>query len=89
MIVWLWTADGPERGGLGVSGDQGGARQAAAACLRSGQATTARVEAAVTELGIQTLTDGYRRTGAAWQARLCDGRITWVPVPRTPRLAVS
>jgi hypothetical protein len=86
--VFPWQADGPERGVRGVSGDQVSAREAAAECLRRGEATTARIEAAMTEIGTQTLTDDYRRTGEAWQARLSDGRVTWVPVPRV-QLATS
>jgi hypothetical protein len=85
-VGFLWEADGPEQGCRGVSGDELGARQAATECLRNGQATTARVEAAVTAIGTATLTDDYRRTGDAWQARLSDGRVTWAPVPRA-RLA--
>ncbi len=66
MIVWLWDARGPGRRGLGVSGDQAGARRAAEACLISGQASAARVEEALALLGIGTLTAdagwrGHRR----------------------------
>lgn len=87
-MVFPWQADGPERGVRGVSGDQVSAREAAAECLRSGEATTARIEAAMAEIGTRTLADGYRRTGEAWQALLCGSRVTWVPV-RAVKLAAS
>lgn len=87
--VFPWQADGADRGVRGVSGDQVSAQEAAAKCLQSGEATTARIEAATTEIGTQTLIDGYRRTGEAWQALLSDGRVTWVPAPRAPKVAAS
>jgi hypothetical protein len=81
MIVWLWDADGSGRRGLGVSDDQGRARQAAEACLRSGQADAARVEAAVVVDGTCTLTAGYQRTGQGRQAqRGPRGGIRWEPL---------
>lgn len=79
ITVFLWQADGPSRGERGVSGDRRAARQAAAGCLRSGEATAAVVEEATTELGIRTLAVGYHRTGQRWQARAGPaGRIWWV-----------
>ncbi|WP_300603448.1 hypothetical protein [Trebonia sp.] len=72
MIVFLWDAGNAH----GVTDDESRARQAAGACLISGQATTARVERAVTVLGICTLTTCYQRTGDGWSARRRDGRIT-------------
>lgn len=81
MILWLWDADGDGRRGRGVSDDEGRARQAAEAVLRSGQAHGATVEAAVAELGLATLTTGYRRTGQGWQALRGErGGITWEPL---------
>ena len=85
MIVWLWDARGPARCGLGVSGDQSSARQAAEACLISGQASGARVEQAQAVLGIGTLTSHYRRTGQGWQARRADGGgVRWEPLAASP-----
>lgn len=79
--VFLWQADGPEQGARGVSGDEREARRAAAELLRSGQASSALVEEAATELGMRTLTDGYYPTGPRWRARVgAAGRIRWVPV---------
>jgi hypothetical protein len=80
VIVWLWDAHGPGRHGLGVSGDQAGARRAAEACLIGGQASAARVEEALALLGIGTLTSHYRRTGLGWQARPAGGGIRWEPL---------
>jgi hypothetical protein len=80
VVVWLWDACGPIRRGCGITDDQGRARQAAEACLRSGHAHDARVEEARVVLGIQTLTTGYRRTGHGWRAqRGARSGITWVP----------
>jgi hypothetical protein len=81
VTVHLWQADGPRQGARGVSGNERTARRAAADLLRSGQASSAVVEEAVTELGMRTLTDGYYCTGQQWQARLgARGRVRWVPV---------
>ena len=77
VIVWLWDSSGPARNGRGVSDDEMRARQAAEACITSG-ADVARVEKAVTELGIRTLTSGYQRTREEWLASHCNGRVTWV-----------
>jgi hypothetical protein len=80
MIVFLWDVTGPVRRVCGITDDQGRARQAAEACLRSGGAQDARVEEARVVLGIQTLTTGYRRTGHGWRARGgARSAITWVP----------
>ena len=81
MIVYLWDASGPDRSGRGVSDDQGRARQAAEAVLRSGQAHAARVEAAYAMLGMGMLESGYRRTGQGWQALRGErGGIMWEPL---------
>jgi len=79
ITVFLWQADGPVRGGRGVCDDRRKARQDAAACLRSGQASLAVVEEATAELGLRTLTSGYYSTGRKWQARVgMNGRVRWV-----------
>jgi hypothetical protein len=79
ITVFLWQADGPQQGGRGVSADRRQALHAAADRLRSGQATSAVVEMAVTDLGMRTLTSLYCRTGRRWQARVGPaGRIWWV-----------
>jgi hypothetical protein len=89
MIVWLWDASGPARRGRGVTDDEGRARHAAVALLRTGEATTARVEQALTALDARTLIYGYARTGEGWQARRTPrGRIAWKRVTAaTPRRA--
>jgi hypothetical protein len=84
MIVWLWDAAGPHRAGRGVTDNDTSARLAAEACIRSGDATAARVERAVTVLGVPTLSAGYQRTGHGWAARPRDGQITWEPLPACP-----
>jgi hypothetical protein len=55
MTVWLWEA-GSERG---ISGDLSRACEAAAACLRGGQADSARVERALLRAGGDWLSSGY------------------------------
>ena len=47
--------------------------------MSSGQANVARVESAHAELGICTLTSGYRRTGQGWRGRCGDTGIRWEP----------
>lgn len=82
MIVWLWDAGGTGLRGRGISDDQRRARRAAAALLRSGNCAAAQVEEAIAELGMVTLTSGYRRTGRRWQARRGPhGGIWWKPLP--------
>jgi len=80
ITVFLWQADPvPVRGGRGVCDDRRKARRDAAACLRSGQASSAMVEEATAELGLRTLTSGYYSTGRKWQARIgTQGRVRWV-----------
>jgi hypothetical protein len=86
VTVWLWQADGLLSGERGVSGDRDGACRAAEGLLLSKAATTAVVEEATTELGIQTLINGYWRTGKRWQARVgAGGQVQWVPVKRSAR----
>jgi len=81
VIVWLWDAAGPARSGRGITDDDGRARQAAEACIRSGHATAAQVERAVTVLEVRTLTADYQRTGDGWSAQHREGQITWKPLP--------
>jgi hypothetical protein len=75
--VFLWDA-----GSLsGITDDEKRARWAAAACIRSGQATAARVERALALPGIATLIFDYHRTGTGWSAqRRSDGRVAWMPL---------
>lgn len=81
--AFLWQADGPRQGARGVCGSERRARRAAADLLRSGQASSATVEEAATELGQRTLTDGYYPSGLSWQGRLgARGRVRWVPARR-------
>jgi hypothetical protein len=75
--VWLWQTFGARAGGRGVCDDHQAARHAAEDRLRSGDATTALIEEATIELGVRTLTDGYRRIGPRWHARAGD-RVRWV-----------
>ena len=81
MIAWLWDAPGPDRSGLGVSGDEGSAKRAAADVLRTGCADVAQVEAAAVTVETDALSCGYRRTGSGWTARLGPrGGIRWMPL---------
>ena len=80
MIVWLWDVDGSERAGHGVTDDEQRARQAAEACLRTGQATGAQVELAQLVNGFTALTVYYQRTGDGWTARRSAGQIIWAPL---------
>jgi hypothetical protein len=77
VTVWLWDAPGPASSARGVCGGEAGARRAAAARLRGGQASAAVVEQAVIVLGTATLEDSYRRTGNRWRARP-GTRIRWL-----------
>lgn len=88
MIAYTWEAAGPARRRMGVTDDRLTAQRTAAACLRNGNATTARVDEARVDLGIVTLTSGYVPTGKAWRARKSkDGRIRWKVFPsHVPRV---
>jgi len=79
MIVYLWDAHGPGGSAAGISGDETRAREAAEACLTTGCATSARVEAALLATSARTLQPRYERTGTAWQARPVDGGFRWDP----------
>jgi hypothetical protein len=78
VTVFLWDA-----GSLsGVTDDEKRARRAAAAAIRGGHASVARVERALALPGIYTLVFDYYRTGTGWTAkRRSDGRVSWVPLP--------
>jgi len=89
VTVFLWDA-----GNLsGVTDDEKRARRAAAASIRGGHATVARVEKALALPGIYTLVFDYHRTGTGWIAqRRGDGRVSWAPLPKrgdTHRAMVS
>jgi hypothetical protein len=86
VIVWLWDAGSA----LGVTDNESRARLAAAAFIRSGRTTAARVEQAHFVSGVRTLNPGYMRTGQGWTAHpRGNGRIRWVPLPASPEMAVS
>ncbi len=89
MIVWLWDADGPARSGRGITSDQARALERAETLLRSGHATVAKVESAQADLGIRTLTSGYRRTGHGWRGRSGDSGIRWEPLAPARERAAS
>lgn len=78
MIVYLWDAEGGSGGSHGITGRQHEAVSTVAAILRSGQASAARVEMAVSvpaQIGYN-----YERAGKGWTARAVAGRIEWQPV---------
>lgn len=78
MIVWLWDANGPATDGSGITDDEALARRAAEDYMLATKACTARVESAYTNIGLNTLTAGYRRTGKGWVAeKRRDGRVAW------------
>ncbi len=81
--LWLWDAGSA----LGVTDDDKRAREAAEACITSGQATAARVERAVFVLASGTLTYDYRRTGMGWCAQRRDSGVKWVQI--LPALTAS
>jgi hypothetical protein len=84
MMVWLWET-GSERG---VSDDLTRACEAASACLRDGQAGSARVERALLMVGGNWLISGYQRTGTGWLAQpRRDGEVSWAPLAGSPELA--
>lgn len=76
MTVWLWDAPGPASNALGVCDKEAGARRAAAARLREGQASAAVVEEAIIVTGTASLLQYFERTGNRWQARP-GKRIRW------------
>jgi hypothetical protein len=89
-MVYLWEAGGAGRRSLGISDDCTAAQQVAGECLRSGDATGAHVEEAITVTGVRTLNHTYELTGNRWAARFGkDGRIQWKPLPAGKRFATS
>jgi hypothetical protein len=90
MIVYLWDAAGSAFTALGVTDDQSRARQAAEACIRDGQAASARVEQAQLVSGIRALNPGYARLGQGWTAQPGrNGRVRWVPLADASEQAAS
>lgn len=86
MIVWLWQASG--RGQFrGITSDRDAARRAAAACITSGAARTATVEAACLVIGTSLLADCYRPTGTGWTARRSGAGVRWTALPAPERAA--
>lgn len=75
LDVWLWEASAPGEC-RGITGAEARARNAAEACLRSGQASTVRVEQACLVMN-GSMESEYQRTGAGWSARLSNGKVTW------------
>lgn len=84
MIVWLWDACGPGRGGRGVTSDRERAVIAAEGCLRGGHAVVARVESALVISSTHSLTFGYLRTGEGLTGRGGDTGVRWEPLTERP-----
>jgi hypothetical protein len=79
VIVWIWAASGPGDF-CGVTDDPERARDAAAGCISSGEASAARVESARARLGTGWLTEGYVRSGHGWTATAAGGgTVVWKP----------
>jgi hypothetical protein len=76
-ILFLWDVRTPGGSARGVTDSETQARLVASAWVQA-HGDTARVERAVPLAGGAWLTDGYRRLGSGWSARLRDGRVTWV-----------
>jgi hypothetical protein len=76
--VWVWAAQGPDRGAVGVTDDERRARKLARESLLNTGASEVLVEQVSVELGIKTLSYGYVRTGQGWHGRRTPtGRVTW------------
>lgn len=75
LEFWLWeaSATGECRG---ITDAEARARNAAEACLRSGQASTVRVEQACLVMN-GSMDSEYQRTGVGWSAWLSNGKVTW------------
>ena len=85
MIVYLWDVRTLGGSARGVTDDEAHARLAASAwVLAAGVA--GRVERAVLLTGGAWLTDGYRRLGSGWLARLSNGQVTWVSFRESAKL---
>jgi hypothetical protein len=83
VILYLWEAVARDvaapQSSLGVSDDDGRARDAAADCLRSGRARLAYVESACLATGAVSLIRDYVRTGSGWWATPDPaGGVAWV-----------
>jgi hypothetical protein len=84
VIVWLWEAPGTIRFACGVSSDQADAREAARACVASGSAGVAVVQAASLVSGPDT-DPYYARFGPCWQvSRAPGGEIRWRELTAKP-----
>jgi len=78
VIFWLWDAPGTTTSTCGVSSDQADAREAAGACVASGSAAAATVQAATLVSNPDAADPYYARFGPAWQAtRTRNGEIRW------------
>jgi hypothetical protein len=78
VIVFLWdvrTLDGGSA--RGVTDDETRARLAASDVMLA-TGVMGRIERACPLTGGAWLTDGYRRLGSGWSARLRGGRVRWV-----------
>jgi len=85
MIVWFWDAPGTTTSACGISRDPVDARQAAAAQLASGTATSATVQAAALVSNLDATHPRYARFGPTWQAtRTSNGEIRWHEQAATP-----
>lgn len=83
--IYPWAATGPGCDASGACEKRDDALMTAAGYLQSGQATTAEVEEAVVVSGRMRRggrQQYYHRTGQAWEAKVDDGHVTWVPVAR-------
>jgi hypothetical protein len=78
MIVWVWDAQGPDRGEVGVSDNEKRARKRAKESLLCTGASEVLVEQAYLQSGAKTLNYGYARTGHGWRGRRTPrGRVIW------------
>lgn len=85
--VWLWDADGPSRSAIGVTADDGTAKDAAKEGMITTRATTATVEQATHHAGGGWMRSGYHRSGTGWTARRNGDRIRWTRFHRPERAA--
>ena len=85
MIVWLWDAPGTTTNTCGVSSDQSAAREAARACVASGTAPAAVIQAATLVSNPDATDPYYARFGPRWQAtRTTTGEIRWRELTAPP-----
>lgn len=86
LELWLWEASVPGRC-RGITDAAARARNVAEACIKSGQASTVRVEQACLVMN-DWMDSEYQRTGVGWSARLSDGNVIWRPLaPGKPAAA--